>query len=67
MIEQELEELRANGKDPTPEQVDDYNENNRIYRTTCRYCGYQKSGTLAEIRSFFRLCDRLCKHGPPTS
>lgn len=62
MTKEELEALRASGKDPTPEQVVDYDETLRTYRTSCPHCGHHMTGTLEEIRHFYRLCDRLCKH-----
>ena len=62
MTQEELEELRKSGKDPTPEQVEDYNETLRWWRTHCPHCDYHLSGTLVEIRAFFARCDRFCKH-----
>jgi len=64
MTPEELEEIRASGKGPTPEQIEDHNETLRQYRTSCPYCGHHMTGTLVEIRAFYRVCNQVCKHDP---
>jgi hypothetical protein len=66
MTEEELEKIRESGKDPTPAQVDDYNETLRVWRTRCPHCDHTLTGTLTEIRAFFARCDRLCRHDHQT-
>jgi hypothetical protein len=59
MTPEDFEKLSPQAKEAA---VAEHDENVRVYRTQCQICKYVKVGTLAEIRSFFRACDRLCKH-----
>jgi hypothetical protein len=55
MKQEEFDALKEAAAQPTPEQVEDYNETLRQWRAKCRKCGVPLVGTLAYIRG--HKCD----------
>lgn len=46
-----LEEAAAVMPPPTPEEIDEHNENVRQWRAVCQVCGVPLVGTLKQIRA----------------
>ena len=50
MTKAEYEALAAAAKQPSPEQVEAYNETLRVWRATCQVCGEVIVGPLSALR-----------------